>query len=125
MFDPNRWLLLHAKRARFETTLDTATQKSQNPCAKHLPGSHLLSPWSPEARLFANDLDQHPLPASPVELTVEYLLARALVRLPIGDRHHHFAAHDLALHLGIGVVPSFLSGQASPVRSCRYWLVVA
>ena len=52
-----------------------------------------------------NDLHQHPLPPPPIELAVEDLLPGAEVEAVVGDRHDHLAAHDLPLHMRIGVVP--------------------
>ena len=49
-------------------------------------------------------LDQHPLRPSAVELAVEDLLPGAEVELAVGDRHDDLAAHDLPLHVGVGVV---------------------
>jgi len=54
--------------------------------------------------LLAYDLDQDALPAPPVELTVEDLLPGAEVQPAVGDRHDHFAPHDLPLQMGVGVV---------------------
>ena len=54
--------------------------------------------------LFADDLDQHPLAAAAVELAVENLLPRAEVEFAFRDRDDDFPAHDLALHVGVGVV---------------------
>ncbi len=61
--------------------------------------------WAPgNGSLFADDLDQHALPAVAVELGVVNLLPGAEVELAAGDRDHHLAAHDLALEVGIAVV---------------------
>jgi len=54
--------------------------------------------------LFPNDLDEHPLGAVAVELTVEDLLPRAKVEPASGDGHHHLTAHQLPLHVSIGIV---------------------
>jgi len=52
----------------------------------------------------SDNLHQHPLAAAAVELAVENLLPGAEVQFAVGDRHHHFPAHDLPLQVGVGVV---------------------
>ncbi len=47
---------------------------------------------------------RRPLLAAAVEFAVEDLLPGAEVELALGDGHHHLAAHDLAFHVGVGVV---------------------
>ena len=54
--------------------------------------------------LFPDDLHQHPLRPAAVELAVEDLLPRAEVELALGDGHDDLPAHDLPLHVGVGVV---------------------
>jgi hypothetical protein len=56
-------------------------------------------------------------------LPVEYPLPGAKVEPAIGDGGHDLAPHDLPLEVGTGVVPSVPSGQSSPVRLWRRWLV--
>jgi hypothetical protein len=56
--------------------------------------------------LLPDDLHQHPLAPSPVELTVEDLFPWAKVQFAFGDGDHHFAAHDLPFHVGVGIVLS-------------------
>ena len=51
-----------------------------------------------------NNLHQHPLPPPPLKLAVEDLLPRAEIQLALGDGDDHLAAHDLAFHVGVGVV---------------------
>src|SRR4051794_33237877 len=51
-----------------------------------------------------NDLHQHPLLPSPVKLRVKDLLPRPKVQLAIRNRNDDFASHELALHVGVGVV---------------------
>jgi len=52
-------------------------------------------------------------------------LSCAKVQAAIRHRHHHFTAHHLPFQVGVGIVPSPCSGQASPVRLCWYWLMGA
>ena len=74
------------------------------------------------------DLDQHTLPPPAVKLPVENPLPGAkdfgelseAVEPTVGHRHHYLAAHDLPLQMCVGIVPSLLSGHASPVRLCWY-----
>ncbi len=54
--------------------------------------------------LLPNDLHQHPLAPPPIEFTVENLLPRTKVEFSIGHGHHRFPAHDLPLHVSVGVV---------------------
>ena len=53
---------------------------------------------------FADDLDQDALPAPAVELGVEDLLPRTEVQLTVRNGKNHFAPHDLALHMRIGII---------------------
>ena len=55
-------------------------------------------------KLFPDNLHQHSFPAAPVKLPVEDLLPGAEIQLAVGHGHHHFPAHDLALHVGVGIV---------------------
>ena len=57
-----------------------------------------------ERGLLADDLHQHALRPAAVEFAVENLLPRAEVELAVGDGDHDFAAHDLPLQVGVGVV---------------------
>ena len=66
-------------------------------------GSISLHP-PPWAASLPDDLDQDALAAAAIEFAVEYLLPRPEVQPPVGDGHHHLAAHDLPLQVGIGVV---------------------
>jgi len=52
----------------------------------------------------ADDLDEHALSSSPVELAVEDLLPRAEVELPTRDRNHYLPPHHLALEVRVPVV---------------------
>jgi len=52
----------------------------------------------------ADELDQHPLSPTPVELAVEDLLPGAEVELAARDRHHHLPSHHLALQVRVPVV---------------------
>src|SRR5436305_6543179 len=62
------------------------------------------SPSPTIASLLPNHLHHHPLRPSPVELAVEDLLPGAEVELAGGDGDDNFAAHDLPLEMGVGVV---------------------
>src|SRR5271157_2878001 len=88
-----------------------------NCCASAWPTVVLPTPLTPIMRMiivrllawigspsFADDLHQHALLAAAVELAVKDLLPRAEVELAGGDGDHDFPAHDLALHVGVGVV---------------------
>src|SRR5262245_13413637 len=57
-----------------------------------------------EFRLLPDHFDQHPFPAPAVELAVEDLLPRPEVESSRRHRHHHLAAHDLALEMRVRVV---------------------
>ena len=54
--------------------------------------------------LFANHLHQHALGPAAVEFAVEDLFPGAEIELALGDRDDDLAAHDLAFHVGIGIV---------------------
>jgi len=54
--------------------------------------------------LLADDLDEHPLAPAPIEFTVEDLLPGAEVKFASGYGDYHFTAHDLPLHVGVGIV---------------------
>jgi hypothetical protein len=56
------------------------------------------------AELFADDFDEDAFGSSAIEFAVEDLLPGAEVELSPGDGDDHFSAHELALHVGVGVV---------------------
>jgi len=60
--------------------------------------------WSSCLSLLPNDLDQHPLGSSPIKLAVEDLFPWPEVELALGDGHDDLPAHDLPLHVGVGVI---------------------
>jgi hypothetical protein len=51
-----------------------------------------------------DDLHHHPLAAAAVEFAVEDLFPGAEVEMAFGYGDDYFAAHDLALEVGVGVV---------------------
>ena len=67
--------------------------------------------------LFSNNLDQYSLGPSSIKFAIEDLLPRAEVQFAGGDGDDHFAPHDLAFHVGIGIV---LAGAVVgiPLRRC-------
>src|SRR2546427_5878263 len=64
----------------------------------------------------SDDFDQDALSPAAVERAVENLLPGTEVELATSDRHHHFAAHDLSLHVRVRVV---LAGAVVKVLSGR------
>jgi len=52
----------------------------------------------------ADNLQQRPLLSPPVELTVKYLLPRAEVESSCGNGNHYLSAHNLPLHVSVGVI---------------------
>jgi hypothetical protein len=54
--------------------------------------------------LFPDHLHQHALISPSIELPIKNLLPRPEVQLALRDCDHHFPAHDLPLHMRIGVV---------------------
>ena len=52
----------------------------------------------------ADDLHQRAFAPAAIELAVEDLFPGAEVELALGDRDHHFATHDLPLHVSVGIV---------------------
>src|SRR6266850_1897538 len=56
------------------------------------------------APLIANDFHKHALASFPIEFTIKNLFPRPQIQLALRDRDHHFASHDLALEMRIGVV---------------------
>jgi hypothetical protein len=70
--------------------------------------------------LLPNHLHQHALRPSSVELAVKDLLPGAEVELAGGDGDDDFAAHDLPLEVGVGVVFAgavVMSGERPGFRS--------
>jgi len=55
-------------------------------------------------RSFADDFDQDPFAAPAVEFAVVNLFPRPEIQRAFGDGHDHFAAHDLAFDVRVGVV---------------------
>jgi hypothetical protein len=60
---------------------------------------HTMDP----ARSLADDLDQHSLTPTSVELAIKELLPRSKVQAVVVDRHHHLSVHDV--QLGPNCVP--------------------
>jgi len=54
----------------------------------------------------ADNLDQHPLAPSAVELSIEDFLPRAEVEFPARYRDYHLASHHLALEVRVPIVLS-------------------
>lgn len=54
--------------------------------------------------LLTYDLNQQPLLPLTIKLVIENVLPRAKVKLAIGNCDHHFASHDLALHVRVCIV---------------------
>ena len=52
----------------------------------------------------SDDFHQHAFPPAAVEFTVKNLFPRTEIESALGDRDDHFAPHDLALHVGVGIV---------------------
>src|SRR5208337_2703457 len=61
-------------------------------------------PVSGSSVLIADDLDEHPLAPASIEFAVEYLLPGAEVKFAFGYGNHHFTAHDLPIHVSVGIV---------------------
>src|SRR5579863_9832025 len=55
-------------------------------------------------RSLPDDLHQRPFLPAAIELAVKNLLPGTEVQPPLGHGHHHLASHDLAFHVGVGVV---------------------
>src|SRR5215471_21576428 len=66
--------------------------------------SSLASHAAWRSALFANDLDQHALAAPSVELAIKNLLPRTEVEFTRRDRDHNLPPHNLAFHMGVGIV---------------------
>jgi hypothetical protein len=56
------------------------------------------------SNLLSDDFYQYPLLPSAIEFTVKDPFPGTEIEFSAGDRHHHFPAHDLAFHMGIGVL---------------------
>src|ERR1039458_4244088 len=54
--------------------------------------------------LFPNHFNHHPFRPSPVELAIKDLFPWSEVEPAVGNGDNDFAAHDLAFHVGVGVV---------------------
>jgi hypothetical protein len=70
-------------------------------CPKSDPSASNALPHSPR---FAYYLDENPLAPPAVEFSVEDLLPRAEIEFLFPDGHYDFVAHDLPIHVGVGVV---------------------
>src|SRR5262245_56439415 len=77
----------------------------RRPRRPHRRNPPMSGPFSYRSRVsLAEDLDQDSLRPAAVELAVEDLLPGAEVELAVGDGDDDLAAHDLPLHVGVGVV---------------------
>jgi len=54
--------------------------------------------------LLANDLEKHSLAPAAIEFAVEDLLPGAEVKFASSYGNYHFTAHDLPLHVSVGIV---------------------
>ena len=80
-----------------------------NHCAGQLVLRHAAKPRRqcparPTNRLFANDFYQYTLAAPAIKFAVKNLLPRSKIQLPAGNGHHHFAPHDGAFEVSVGIV---------------------
>ena len=57
-----------------------------------------------EKKLFADNFHQGAFATAAVDLAVENLFPGAEIEFAFGDGDHDFAAHDLALEMGVGVI---------------------
>ncbi len=70
----------------------------------------LVFPMAPRAKLhagvflFPNDFDQNPFLATPIKLAIKDLFPCTEIQFSIGDCHHNFTTHHLALHVRIRVI---------------------
>src|SRR2546426_11023112 len=67
-------------------------------------------------RLVSDYLNQHPFSPASVEFTVENLSPRAEIEFALRNCDDDFAAHDLELEVGVGVV---LTGAVVPIGGVR------
>ncbi len=54
--------------------------------------------------LFADDFDERPFLPAAIELAVKNLFPRTEVQFSGSDRHYHLAPHNLAFHVGVGII---------------------
>ena len=62
-----------------------------------------------------NNLHKYTLATTAIKFAVENLFPRTEIELPFGDGHNNFTAHDLSLHVRVGVV---LAGTIMLVLRC-------
>src|SRR5258706_10737023 len=67
--------------------------------------------------LLTDDLHQHPLAPVAIELSIKDLLPGTEIEFALGNGHHHFASHHLALQMRIGVV---LAGAVVAIFARRF-----
>ena len=67
---------------------------------------------------FADNFDQRAFAAAAVEFAVEDLFPRPEIEFAVGDGDDDFAAHDLALQVGVGVVFAGAVVAVALVGSC-------
>src|SRR5579871_4622305 len=111
-------------RTGIKRSLRVEWNKMKNSCNSEIQGKALKTPRTAGQRnllhrpcaSLADDFDQGPFAAAPVKLAVEDLLPRPEVEPALGDRHHHFAPHNLPFHMGVRIV---LSRAIMPVLGCR------
>ena len=68
------------------------------------PGRESLLGVAKNNPLITDDFYQDPFSAAPVKLTIKNLFPRSEIQLAPRYGHHHLPAHDLPLHMGVGVV---------------------
>ena len=86
--------------------------------------------------LITDDLYQNPFSSSAIEFPIENLLPWAEIKTSGGDRHDNLSAHDLSLHMCIGIILAhvmpilrnrFVRGklfQPNLVVAVQSWLVI-
>jgi hypothetical protein len=79
---------------------------------------HEVLEHNPGSRSISDNLDQHPLPTTAVELAVKDLLPETKVEPSVCDRYDDLPAHHLPLEVGVANL-SLGPGQAS--SSVRLW----
>jgi hypothetical protein len=100
----------HADPAAGPESITTAFVASASLCGvaeddpQRIEWSDAASHAAWRSALFANDLDQHALAAPSVELAIKNLLPRTEVEFTRRDRDHNLPPHNLAFHMGIGIV---------------------
>lgn len=99
---PTKGIRKQADSAISESEIRNLTRKHHYNLSSR--GSFVIIVVSRSDGLLTNDLDQNPLPATPIKFTIENPLPGSKIQPAFRHGNHHLPAHDLPLQMSVGVI---------------------